>query len=364
MRITKFFFTIILTLYLRSAIAQINKPIHQTTNWTFLTSIKYDAFCLINTLMGEEFYVNYYPKIFKHYDSLFTPSVRKSLNNLKEYKNKRGIILSAFLSNSFYQLPDSSLQIIVDNLRDKSKMRLILNTPNYSVYADIRNDLINVFEFLITNNFEKNYNRDIILQINKKISSLQPVAQKFNIVNTIEKTVGIPLSGDTVKFYLMRYSSPHGISINNNTFLSEVSYDFNNTMKVAIHEMMHPYFNEFPDDIKKAIKSLKKDSFIYNSFLNHDKNFGYNEFEAYIAEACVRALEQNISKQLGLGNGENEHWKTEDKGMHVFGAILIQEMKEKGFANSFDGNFFELLKQAIEDVKKQGGKNIYDKLFS
>lgn len=146
-------------------------------------------------------------------------------------------------------------------------------------------------------------------------------------------------------------------------FLSEVSYDVKVTLQVAIHEMMHPYFNKFPKEVVSAIQSLKKDSLIYMSFLNHDKSFGYNDFEGYIAGACVRALEQNISNQFGFNNNENEHWKTEDKGMHVFGAILTQVKITRKFPKQFEGNFYQLLLRTIEDVNKFGGKYLYDQLY-
>jgi hypothetical protein len=133
---------------------------------------------------------------------------------------------------------------------------------------------------------------------------------------------------------------------------------------VAIHEMMHPYFNTFPSDVKKAILQLKKDSLVFNSFVNHDKSFGYNDFEAYIAESCVRSLEQLISQRLSIGNGENEHWKTEDKGMHVFGAILMQEMKTQKFPEQFKGGFMDFLLASITNVRLYGGRRLYNKLYS
>ena len=360
-----FLILILCTVCLKFSSGQHNiAPAHVRTKWALSPSIKYDAFCLINTLMGEQFYINYYPRVFKHYDSLLTPVARNSLNELRQYKNKRGIILSAFLCNIFYQLPDSSLAEVLQKINDKSRMKKLLTSDNYAAVSDIQKELSTVLEFLLENGFEKNYNREVIPAINTRITVLLPLVNKYNIVYNIEKTVGLPLSTDSIRFYLMRYSSPHGISINNTTFLSEYTYDVSITLKVAIHEMMHPYFNSFPSDVKKAIKGLKKDSLIYNAFLNHDKSFGYNDFEGYIAESCVRALEQVISSQLGLGTGENNHWKTEDKGMHVFGAILIQKMKSGGFPEHFDGNFMQLLLGTIEEVNKKGGKYLYDKLYN
>jgi hypothetical protein len=317
----------------------------------------------MNVLMGEEFYIKYYPKIYKHYDSLLTSPVKASLEELKKYKNKRGMILSAFLCNAFYQLPDSSLADVLESIKNKSGMKRAMSAGNYEVYSDIRKHVVCVLEFLLANDFQKNYNRDIIPLVNRKITTLLPIVNKYNIVSEIERVVGLPLSTDTLKFYLMRYSSPHGISINNTQFLSEVSYDVSITMKVAIHEMMHPYFNIFPDDVKKAIAQLKKDSLVYYTFINHDKSFGYNDFEGYIAEACVRALEQLISQRLGVSDGDNEHWKTEDEGMHVFGAILMQEMKTQKFPEQFTGNFMDLLLAAIADVRLYGGRHLYNKLY-
>src|SRR2546423_8420417 len=123
----KILLIVILILLIKLTFTQTpGKTFHSNTVWMLLPSVKYDAFCLLNTLVGDEFYTNYYPTVFKHYDSLSTPAVRKSLENLKQYKNKRGMILSAFLCNAFYQLPDSSLKGVLENIRDKSKMKGLL----------------------------------------------------------------------------------------------------------------------------------------------------------------------------------------------------------------------------------------------
>src|ERR1041385_4607902 len=100
MFLKKIILIVTLTFSLKTTFAQnADKPFHTNTVWILLSSVKFDAFCLLNTLMGDEFYVKNYPKIYKHYDSLFTSVGRKSLNDLKQYKNKRGMILSAFLCN-------------------------------------------------------------------------------------------------------------------------------------------------------------------------------------------------------------------------------------------------------------------------
>jgi hypothetical protein len=360
----KIIFIFLLTLFLNVSEAQQGKSYHTNTIWSLLPSIKYDAFCLVNTLMGDSFYTSYYPRVYKHYDSLFTEKVRNSLADLKKYKDKNGMILSAYLCNVFYRLQDSSFSEMVESIKDRSLIKSLISKADYAVYNDIRKDLVNVFEFLIENDFEKNYILTILPQIKTKIRSLQPLVNKYNIVNNIEKTVGLPLQTDTIKFYLVKYAKPHGISINHTIFLSDVSYDINTSLKVAIHEMMHPYFIPNNDDVSTAINSLKTDSFIYNAFREHDKSFGYNGFEDYINEASVRALEQVISSQLNLSDNSNQHWKTEDKGMHVFGAILIYEMKRYNFPGKFEGTFTQLLLKTIEDVKVSGGKTLYDDLYN
>lgn len=92
--------------------------------------------------------------------------------------------------------------------------------------------------------------------------------------------------------------------------------------------------------------------------LNHDKNFGYNNFFAAIEESCVRFLEQAISEKLGTSYNAKERWKNDDKGMHVFAAILYQVYTEKPTLS-----FKELIAEAVEQCKNNEGVTIYNRLY-
>jgi hypothetical protein len=120
--------------------------------------------------------------------------------------------------------------------------------------------------------------------------------------------------------------------------------------------MMHPPFDLARDrELREALNSLKADSFLMDAIKNHNPSFGYNSFDGFIEEDCVRALDQVASERLKIGRDARQRWKDEDDGMHVFSVALYSLMKQESFSQSQEP-FREFLIRMIRTGKLAKGK--------
>lgn len=89
---------------------------------------------------------------------------------------------------------------------------------------------------------------------------------------------------------------------------------------------------------------------------NHNPSFGYNSFESFVEEDCVRALDQIIGERFGIENDAFRRWQEEDGGMHVLVAALYNLMKRE----KYDGrreNFRDFLLKVLRSGKLSADKS-------
>jgi hypothetical protein len=57
--------------------------LHPSTDWQLKPSLKYDTLCLLNTLSGDPYYLEYYQAEYEHFHPLFTPQEQAAFAHLK-----------------------------------------------------------------------------------------------------------------------------------------------------------------------------------------------------------------------------------------------------------------------------------------
>ncbi len=127
--------------------------------------------------------------------------------------------------------------------------------------------------------------------------------------------------------------------------------------RVAIHELLHPPYDLSKDgQLRKSLETLRADTLLMDKIVNHNRSFGYNSFESFVEEDCVRALDQIIGERFGIENDASRRRQEEDDGMHVLAAALYDLMKRE----KYDGrqeNFRDFLLKAISSGKLTADKS-------
>jgi hypothetical protein len=134
----------------------------------------------------------------------------------------------------------------------------------------------------------------------------------------------------------------------------------------AVHELLHPPY-DLPNDreLKDQLFQLKKDVFLMDKILSHNPDYGYNSFESFIEEDCVRALEQLACENLKIASDAHRRWQEEDEGIHVFAVALYSIMKEEKY-NQRKEKFRDFLIRNISSGKLAAGriKPLYDAFYA
>jgi hypothetical protein len=346
---------------------------HGTTDWLVTPSFKFDALCFLNVLTGDPFYVRYYKDEYARFAPRLTPAARVALANLKrKIKDENKGIISAFLSLNFSATNDETLDDMLQTLDKSERMKSNLKQTVYfdkggwQLYESVRGDLKTIFLSLKEIGFVTYWKQSILPQVRQKISAVERKLVDYNVVAEVETLLGFNLPSNTITIYMLYFAQPHGIRITGARFIADISYPFTVILQNAIHEMMHPPYDIAHDRaLREALNSLKTDSFLMDKIQNHNPSFGYNSFESFMEEDCVRALDQVASERLNVGRDARQRWKDEDDGIHVFAVALYSTMKQETF-NPSQETFRDFLIRMIKTGKLAAGKikPVYQAFYS
>jgi len=357
----------------KSASASKDTATSHKTNWRIEPSLKFDTLCLLNTLTGDDFYMDYYFKVYREFGPQMTPQVKGALANLKtKIKDEGKGIISARLCLLFSATDDATLDQLLATIEKPDKLRESFSkTPywdedDWKNFEAVRDDLKTIFTWLKKIEFEKYWSENAQPVATKKAQEMLDRVKTFDVVPLIEQHLGKKLESDTITVYMLTYSQPHGIKIVGTRFLTDVAWPYYIVVRNAVHEMMHPpYTLEGDAELKAVLDSLRADKFVMDKVEHHDPSFGYNTLEGFMDEDCVQALDQLINEKLGVAMVAKSRWKQSDDGMHVFAVALYQLMKAENYPSSKDISFRDFLVRMNKEGQFQPGKieTMYKKMY-
>jgi hypothetical protein len=343
------------------------------TQWQLSPSFKFDVLCFLNTLTDDPFYRRYYQDEYQRVEPLLTPAVRQALSSLKrKVKDDNQTIISALLTVLFSATGDQTLDDMLRTLENSRKMQAELKRTTYysesawSIYKSIRADLKIIFMFLKGIHFEAYWDKNILPQVEHKIAEMKNELQGHDVIAAVESYRGFALPSRQITVYLLYYSHPHGIKITGMRYLANLRWSSKVVLQNAVHELLHPPFDLAADrELKDMLSQLKKDAFLMDRILHHNPNYGYNSFESFIEEDCVRALDQMAGESLQIAGDAHRRWQEEDEGIHVLAVALYSIMKEENY-NQRKEKFRDFLIRNIRSGKLSAGriKPLYEAFYA
>jgi hypothetical protein len=130
--------------------------------------------------------------------------------------------------------------------------------------------------------------------------------------------------------------------------------------------MLHPPFDASRDrELRQALKALEGDAFLMGVIRHHNPSFGYNSFDSFVEEDCVRALEQLIGERLKVEREARRRWEEEDDGIHILAAVIYGLMKQENYNGSRE-TFRDFLLRILKTGKLAPGKirQLYQSFYS
>jgi hypothetical protein len=348
-------------------------PVNQGgTEWKVEPSLKYDALCFLNIMTGDPFYRKLYATEYARFEHALTPGVRAALGNLKrKLKDKNGNVVSAFLSLHFSASSAETLGEMRNALENIDKIKVDLQKTVYyskdswKLFESVNADLKTVLAFLESAHFDIYWREEVRPLALAKSAEMTTFLTKHDVAPVIQRYLGRPIHRQTLTVYALYFAKPHGMKLTGSRFITDISYPAQQALRVAIHEQLHPPYDLAKDaGLKSAINQLRKSDFLMKKIRNHDISFGYNSFESYVEEDCVRAVDQIVGEEFGLREAARTRFKLEDGGMHVLSAVLYALMKQEDYRGEV--SFRDLLLRLLHSGRLSNNNltKIYDSFYN
>jgi hypothetical protein len=319
------------------------------TRWVVQSSQAYDALCLLNILTGDSFYTEIHPEVHKRWQPRLLGETRDAFEHIAQViRQEHQGILSAWFCLLYSGVQPQTLQDLITATLEPTTMLEVYRASPYfdatqaQVFQNLLPDLFKVFQWLQTNTFELEHQKDLGSDFEQKKSELLATLEGFEVVSAVQQALGRDVDIPEIEVFMLAYTAPHGIKIMGNKFITSLDWAANITVRTAIHELMHPPFDLQSVELQKAFKTLQNDAKLWRGFEHHDPAFGYNTWEGYIEENCVRALDQVIAEGFGIAKDAQQRWQAEDGGMHLLAAQLTPLLRSRRtFQESFEQWFIQ-----------------------
>lgn len=333
------------------------------TDWQVVPSFKFDALCFLNVLTGDEFYRRFYQDEYAEFAPLLTPATRDALARLKrKLKDKNKVIIPAFLSLHFSATDDRTLDEMLLSLDKTETMKSNLRRSVYfseggwQLFLSVRGELRTILGSLKEIGFADYWGRHLLPRLTQEAAALERRLAEYDVTTEVEAHLGSALLSNKITVYLLHFARPHGMRVTGSRFIADVSYPFLEVLRNAVHEMLHPPFNVSRDrELRLALKALEGDAFLMNIIRHHNPSFGYNSFDSFVEEDCVRALEQVVGERLKIERDAPHRWKEEDDGIHVLAAVMYGMMKQENYDGSHEP-FRDFLVRMLKTGRLAPGK--------
>lgn len=171
------------------------------------------------------------------------------------------------------------------------------------------------------------FRRDRGAELDGQVRDTARALGGYDVIRWQEKLTGRSFD-PVINVVLLVWSKPHGVRVQNQTFLQSGDYDTATTVRIAAHEMLHPPFPMDGPAARAALAVLERDALIVRIVREHNPQWGYTTLEGLLDEDICEALDQLISEALGVGRNPADRWRRADDGMHVIAAGLYGLLRD------------------------------------
>lgn len=313
---------------------------HAETQWEVASSEGLDALLFVGVLTGDELQSRQYPEEIERYKTRLTDDERDALERLRAYYAEpgRGLAGPAFAYH-FSQVADLSYEGVGAALAnpqpvldDIEKPLTSFEGPREEVLQRIA-DYRLVYEALDRIGFTDHWRKDIKPVIDKKTAEFQRFLAPYDIISIQEPILGRDLE-NRVQVFLLHYNLPYGIRIIGQRFIAYHEWEKESTLRVAIHEIFHPPFNDSDQALIDASSRLREAPLIQSIIANSNPRYGYSAFDSILDEDSTQALDMLVSLTLGVDRDPREYWRKQDEGMHLFAAAVFDALTETKYMES------------------------------
>jgi hypothetical protein len=337
------------------------------SNWLIHPSLWFDAVCLIPLLAGMPFYTSRHEQDAQWWQQRFAavagPKARDGLSVLRDQvADGAGKPLPAFLalwtspaagpSRGAAEDLDRLIAAVADPELLAAAMRA--TSPHWSedderLFRSVRPALLAVLECLPAAGLARWWAEHAAGRLSRRCDELQQSLAGYDLVPLVEQYTQVPFEARAVELCVLRWAAPHGIRVTGTRFLTDIRYDADRVLNIAVHELLHP---PWPDShpVKGRLDALAADPFLAARFAGRDPAAGYNTWASYAEEDAAQALDEFLNIALGRNTRGDPvtRWTAADDGMHVLALLLYDTLRRGGF-DPAAGSYADFLARALAD---------------
>ncbi len=298
------------------------------TQWRVRSSEALDAIALLGPLSGREIYRRYYAEDADAFLAALPAPVRAAIPRLWEEAERSsfGLFWPVLASVASGSGANSLDELIAAFAAPEARIRPAYQASRYWNDADWtwltgRAARIHAVFAAFRDAGYVAFRQARTAELDRRVEETARALRGYDVIRWQEKLTGRSFE-PAIEIVLLRWSKPHGVKVQGQTFLQADDYDAATTVRIAAHEMLHPPFPMDGPAARAALAVLQRDELIMRIVREHDPRWGYTTLDGLLDEDVCEALDQLISEALGVARNPADRWRRADDGMHVLAAGL------------------------------------------
>lgn len=215
--------------------------------------------------------------------------------------------------------------------------------------------------YIHNNGFFEYWNEGCLPGLTEKCSEYMENAEGYPVVTKVNEILGSKsIKSPKVTLYLSYFSAPYGIGLRN-AYISDIRWNFENTVAIALHELIHPPFDR--KRIREMADIISKDEFFMEAKIKLPVSSGYHNPEDFLEENTVEGTHIYLSEVMGVEEDPLGYLLEHDYGSRVISAVIYNALKN-GMRSHYD-SIEEVVEALLSDESLKTGKikEVYDRIY-
>ena len=304
------------------------------TRWQVRSSEALDAIAFLGPLSGRSIYRDHYVSDLEAFAPRLSEAIRSDVPRLWDEAEKSGFGLfwpavAVVVSGSQAETLDQLIDVLTapeNQLRLSFQASRYWDESDWAWFAAQAPRIRALFVAMREAGFTA-FRQERAAELDGQVRDTARALAGYDVIRWQEKLTGRSFD-PTIEVVLLRWSKPHGVKVQGQTFLQSSDYNTATTVRIAAHEMLHPPIPMDGPTAKAALAVLERDPLITRIVREHDPKWGYTTLDGLLDEDIAEALDQLISEALGVARNPADRWRKADDGIHVIAAGIYGLLRQ------------------------------------
>ena len=304
------------------------------SNWVIKASFKFDVGSFSNLFTKNELIIEKHREAYQRFEDQI--NAREDLLELAStlfgYGFNPGMVLNSVFDYSDYNGYEILPLIDDEDLWNHDLKKYFVEDAKlvteeaYNAVYQFKDGLIELVKYILEIGFLDYWKEEVLPDIKEKGLEFGEIFSNYNVIGAVNKLLGegYHLKSNQLTVYLSKFAAPYGTSLQDDSFLTDISWDYKDTISVAIHELIHPPFER--EYIGQLADKLEDDELFLKAFNSQGELAAYNTPLRFLEENIVEGAHIYLAHQLGVVEDPLQYFIEHDDGTHVVSVIIYNAL--------------------------------------